>query len=111
MNSEYKWIKTASTDAFPDNGGMAVLVEGKQIAVFNFSRREKWYATDNRCPHKGEQCIARGMLGDSDGEPKVACPFHKRTFSLETGKCLNGEEYEISIYPVKIQDGFVFVGM
>ena len=56
--------------------------------------------------------LARGMIGDQAGEPKVACPFHKKTFSLCTGKNLNGEEgYELQVYPVKIEDGYVYLGV
>lgn len=104
-----KWIKAAKVTDIPENGGVAVLIENSQIAIFNFSGKNTWYATENKCPHRGEQCLARGLLGDSEGEAKVACPFHKRTFSLETGKCLNGEEYEIKTYPVKIENEEIYV--
>jgi len=53
------------------------------------------------------------MIGSTgtESEPKVACPFHKKTFSLKTGLCLSGDEYEIKTYPVRVKDGKVFVGM
>lgn len=105
------WIKTAAVSDFPENTGMAVLVEGKQIAVFNFTKLNKWFAMLNRCPHKGEQCLARGILGDLNGVPKVACPFHKKMFNLETGESLSGEPWKVKTYPVKIEDGLVFIGV
>ena len=40
-----------------------------------------------------EFVLSRGMLGDQNGTPKVACPLHKKTFSLESGACLSGEDY------------------
>ena len=55
--------------------------------------------------------LARGMIGSTGDEPKVACPFHKKTFSLESGACLSGDDYEIKTYPVKIEDGMVFVSI
>lgn len=106
-----EWVKAASVEDFPQNGGAAVLIKGEQIAVFNFTNEGRWYATQNRCPHKGEMAIARGLTGDSEGHPKVACPFHKKTFSLEDGKCLTDEEYQLKTYPVKVEDGFVFIGI
>jgi nitrite reductase/ring-hydroxylating ferredoxin subunit len=39
------------------------------------------------------------------------CLFHKKTFSLETGLNLQGEEYCINVYPVKVEDGFVYIGV
>ncbi|MEM6699189.1 MAG: nitrite reductase small subunit NirD, partial [Bacteroidota bacterium] len=75
------WFRVAKTQDFPTNGGACVKYKDKQIAVFNFSRRNEWYACQNLCPHKLEMIIARGMIGDEAGEPKVACPLHKKTFS------------------------------
>jgi nitrite reductase (NADH) small subunit len=63
------------------------------------------------CPHKYEMALSRGIIGDSSNEPKVACPFHKKTFSLKSGACMSGDPYEIETYPVKIEDGYVFIGI
>ncbi len=104
------WFKVASVDDFPENGGLCVKYKDKQIAVYNFSRKNNWYACQNVCPHKMEMVLSRGMLGDEKGVPKIACPLHKNTFSLETGENLNGDLDAISIYPVKIENGFVFIG-
>jgi nitrite reductase (NADH) small subunit len=54
--------------------------------------------------------LSRGMLGDDNGIPKVACPMHKKTFSLESGENINGDLSAISTYPVKIEDNFVYIG-
>lgn len=104
------WFKAAPVSAFPTNGGACVLYKGKQIAVFNFTRRNAWYACQNLCPHKMQMILSRGMVGSEQGQPKVACPFHKKTFSLQTGECLNGDECSIATYPVKVEDGFVYIG-
>ena len=54
--------------------------------------------------------LSRGMIGDQNGIPKVACPLHKKTFSLITGENLNGDLPAIATYPVKIEDKFVYIG-
>ncbi|GEO02468.1 hypothetical protein AAE02nite_01320 [Adhaeribacter aerolatus] len=105
------WFKAAEVSAFPADGGACVKYQNQQIAVFNFTRRNEWYACQNMCPHKQQMILARGLVGDQCGEPKVACPFHKKTFSLLTGENLNGECYEIQTYPVKVEDGFVYIGI
>ena len=106
------WHLACYESDVPQDGGACALIEGQQVAIFNFSRRGEWYATDNECPHRQQMALSRGMIGSQDGEPKVACPFHKKTFSLKTGKCLSDEGcYEISTYDVKVEDGLVYVAL
>lgn len=104
------WFKAARVEAFPENGGACVKYKDMQIAVFNFSRRNEWFACQNLCPHKMQMVLSRGMIGSLEGEAKVACPFHKKTFSLKTGECLNADECSIAVFPVRIEDGFVHIG-
>lgn len=106
-----EWVATLPADEFPENGGLNVKIEDLQIAVFNFTRRNEWYATQNLCPHKQQMILSRGMIGSDGEEPKVACPFHKKTFSLKTGENLNGDECPIATYPVKVESGMVYVGI
>lgn len=105
------WFKAAPVAKFPENGGACVKIDDKQIAVFNFTAEGKWYASQNVCPHKMEMVLSRGMIGEDCGTPKIACPLHKKTFSLKTGENLNGEDYAIAVYPVKVKDGFVYIGI
>lgn len=104
------WYNAGKTSNFSEDGGACIKYKNLQIAVFNFTRENKWYACQNLCPHKLEMVLSRGMIGDSKGVAKVACPMHKKTFSLQTGENLNGDLNAIATYPVKIEDGFVFIG-
>ncbi len=108
-----KWFFACNADDVPMNGGACVKYKEEQIAVFNFTRRGEWYATQNLCPHKQQMALSRGMIGSAGEacEPKVACPFHKKTFSLLSGECLTGDEYGIKIYPVKVESGKVYIGV
>ena len=108
-----QWVPACFTDDVPDNGGACVMLKGEQIAVYNFTRRGEWFATQNLCPHKQQMALSRGMIGSvgDDCDPKVACPFHKKTFSLQTGACLSGDDYQIKIYPVRVSDGKVYIEM
>jgi nitrite reductase (NADH) small subunit len=105
------WHQVATTDDIPENSGACVMYNGKQIAIYNFTSRGEWYATQNLCPHKQEMALSRGLIGDTAGEPKVACPFHKKSYSLKTGQCLSGDLYEIETYPVKVENGVIFLGI
>lgn len=104
------WFKAASVNDFPKDGGACVKYKDKQIAVYNYKRTQTWYACQNLCPHKLEMVLSRGMIGDQGGIPKVACPMHKKTFSLETGENLNGDLGAIATYPVKVEDNIVYIG-
>ena len=105
-----KWVNVGKAKDFPENGGACIKYKNKQIAVFNFTRESTWYACQNLCPHKLEMVLSRGMIGDKEGIPKVACPMHKKTFSLKDGNNLNGEDYKIAVYPVKIEAENVYIG-
>mgnify|MGYP000870666629 CR=1 FL=1 len=105
------WVKACRVEDVPINGGVCVKLGEEQIALFYFTRRNEWFATQNECPHRRQMALSRGMIGTAGDTPKVACPFHKKTFSLVTGECLNGEECTIRIYPVRVDEGVVFIGI
>ncbi|MDZ4725582.1 MAG: nitrite reductase small subunit NirD [Leptospira sp.] len=94
---------------FEAEGGVTAKVGEKQIAIFFFQSRNEWYACDNACPHTGDMVLSRGFLGDTNGDPKIVCPLHKRNFSLTSGECLSGEKYKINTYPVLVENGFVYL--
>lgn len=96
------WVRVGSVGDFPRDAGMSIKYGTAQIAVFHFASSGQWYAAQNQCPHKKDMVLSRGIIGDQGGRPKVACPLHKKTFSLEDGRCLTGEEYEVVTFPVRI---------
>src|SRR5690349_12503488 len=109
LTERLTWFKACHTHDVPENGGVCVKYKHLQIALFNFSRRGEWYACQNLCPHRRQMALSRGMIGSSNGEPKVACPFHKKNFSLNDGHCMNDDECEsIKTYRVRVENGTVF---
>ncbi|MSQ96734.1 MAG: nitrite reductase small subunit NirD [Gemmataceae bacterium] len=104
-----RWVPVGKTWSFPHDGGATIKYGKTQIAVFNFASRGEWYATQNMCPHKREFVLSRGLLGDQGDKPKVACPVHKKTFSLETGKGMNDKEFSIQTFPVKVDGDDVYL--
>lgn len=105
------WFPACRADDVPHNGGVCVKYGEEQIALFHFARRGEWYATQNLCPHRRQMALSRGLIGTHADEPKIACPFHKKTFSLVTGECLSDDECSIKTYPVKIEHGSVYIGV
>jgi nitrite reductase (NADH) large subunit len=108
-NPALRWVQVGFADDFPIDGGATIKYGKSQIAVFNFASRGQWYASQNMCPHKKAFVLSRGIIGTAGDEPKIACPLHKKTFSLESGKSLQSEEYRLKTFPVKVENGKVFV--
>ena len=105
------WFPACNASDVPQNGGVCVKYKEEQIALFNFTRRGEWYASQSMCPHRRQMALSRGMIGSQNDEPKIACPFHKKTFSLIDGHCMSGEEYSIKTYPVKVENDVVYIGI
>ncbi len=80
-----EWVPAGKVWDFPIDGGRTIQHGKSQVAVFHFRSRGEWYACQNMCPHKKEMVLSRGIIGDQAGIPKVACPLHKKTFSLASG--------------------------
>ncbi len=104
-----QWIAVGHVADFPKDGGAAIKYGDVQIAVFNFTSRGEWYACQNMCPHKKAFVLSRGIVGTEGDMPKVACPLHKKTFSLESGDCTSGDDLSVKVFPVKIADDQVFL--
>ncbi len=105
------WVRVGRVTDFPQDGGAAIKYGRVQIAVFNFTSRGEWYACQNMCPHKKAFVLARGIVGDAAGIPKVACPLHKKTFSLESGESLQQEAYRIRTFPVRVEGDEVYLDL
>ena len=78
--------------------------------MYNFASRGEWYAAQNMCPHKRTFALSRGLIGDKAGTPSVACPVHKKTFALDSGKSISDPDtYHVLTFRVKAEEGHVFV--
>jgi nitrite reductase (NADH) large subunit len=108
-NEAARWVNVGRVEDFPCDGGRAIKYGATQIAVFHFASRQEWYACQNMCPHRREFVLSRGILGDTQGVPKVACPVHKKAFALASGECVSGEDYSVAVFPVKVEGGAVCV--
>lgn len=97
-----QWVVLGSAAAVPRDGGATFKYGRHQIAVFNFARRNEWYACQNLCPHKQEMVLSRGIIGDTAGIPKLTCPMHKKSFSLVDGHGLNDDIYSIQTFAVRV---------
>ncbi len=80
------WVEICSYDAIYPDTGVCALVDGRQVAVYRLSDGTL-HAVSNFDPFSGANVLSRGIVGDRNGEPKVASPIYKQTFNLRTGVC------------------------
>jgi nitrite reductase (NADH) large subunit len=111
QEQQAQWVRVGAVSDFPHNGGATVKYGKVQIAVFNFTSKGEWYASQQMCPHKKAFVLSRGIIGDANGTPKIACPLHKKAYSLMSGECISGGDYSIQLFPVNVVGEDVFLSL
>ncbi|KAK4702458.1 nitrite reductase (NAD(P)H), partial [Phenoliferia sp. Uapishka_3] len=83
--------------------------QDSQLAIFHVPGKGYW-ATQQLCPHKRAFVLDHGIIGDDkDGNLYVSCPLHKRNFRLDTGDCINDDEYKILAFEAKEEGGKILL--
>jgi nitrite reductase (NADH) small subunit len=108
---ELNWIDTCALDDIPPASGVAALIGERQIALVRADDGDRVYALSNYDPFSEAFVIARGIVGDRGGRPKIASPIYKQTFDLETGACFDDPLVKLPVFPVRVRDGRVAVGI
>lgn len=108
-DSTWSWVDVGEEALYNKNGGAAAKVGKSELAVFHHAGMGKWYASQNSCPHKQLQVLSRGLIGMHGETPKIACPIHKNTYNLETGKGISNAGLNIATFDAKSEGGRVFV--
>ena len=111
--SALAWIDICALDDILPDTGVAALVGGRQIALVRVGEGAgdgaEVYALDNFDPFSHAFVIARGIVGDRQGVPKIASPIFKQSFDLRTGQCLDDPAVRLTSYPVRVVEGRVLV--
>ena len=69
-----------------------------------------WCLTiDNYDPIGGANVLSRGIVGDINGELVVASPLYKQHFSLLSGRCLEDDSVQVSVYQARLEGDAVIV--
>jgi nitrite reductase (NADH) large subunit len=107
MKPPVSWKFVCELDEILPGAGVAALIDGKQIAVFR--NGDDVYALDNYDPNSDANVLARGLVGDIQGELVVASPLYKHHFSLISGRCIEDPEKSVPAYPARVSEGRVWV--
>jgi nitrite reductase (NADH) small subunit len=106
-----RWLDVCALADVPIACGVAALVEGRQIALVRPSEDDRLFALSNFDPFSEAFVIARGIVGDKAGRPKIASPIFKQSFDLETGACLDDPSVRLPTYPVRVRADRVEVAL
>ena len=103
---EQDWIDVCAIDDITPDTGVAVLIRDLQIAIVRVGEGdgEQIFAVGNYDPFSRAFVIARGIVGDRAGVPKIASPIFKQNFDLRTGQCLDNPAVALATYRVRVRD-------
>jgi nitrite reductase (NADH) small subunit len=105
--NDHRWVRVTRIDNIPVREGRAVILGGREIALFNLG--DKVLATDNQCPHQGGPLCDGIVTGES-----VVCPLHAWKVNLASGdveRPTHGKDHCVSTYPTRVEDGIVIIGL
>ncbi len=105
-----EWICVGRESDLPEGRVMTVTARTTSICLSHF--KGQWAAMDNHCPHQGgplgEGSIETGVGGDC----WIRCPWHGWDFDPLTGRSPSGhEDSGQALFPVKIEESEIFVGL
>ncbi|HEY6477527.1 MAG TPA: nitrite reductase small subunit NirD [Polyangia bacterium] len=103
------WTDVCALDEVTPDTGVAALVGGRQIAIVRVGDGDEVYAVDNFDPFSRAFVIARGIVGDRQGVPKIASPIFKQSFDLRSGQCLDDPAVRLGVYPVRVERGRIAI--
>ncbi|MGM0449753.1 MAG: nitrite reductase small subunit NirD [Pseudomonadota bacterium] len=110
MTQHTEWTHLGSKADLVAGAGIGARLGDRQVAIFHIPELEQsLFAVDNYCPISGVNIIARGIVGDIEGEPVVATPLYKKHFSLLDGRCLEDEKHQLATYTARVEEGNVLV--
>jgi nitrite reductase (NADH) small subunit len=77
---------------------------GRELAIFNLG--DRFFATDNCCPHKGGPLCDGIVTGSA-----VVCPLHAWKVNLATGEVERPSAANTCVrtYPARVDDGIIVV--
>jgi len=97
-------VAVCKTDELlPDTGKVCALGSegGECLVVFHQGR---YYALGSLCPHQNTP-----LNGAHAAANTLICRRHGYRFDLNSGDCLTASGYGLPVYPVDVNDDFVYV--
>jgi nitrite reductase (NADH) small subunit len=99
------WIEVGEIEAIPRLSARVIETDQGNIAVFRTSKDEI-FALEDHCPHKGGP-LSQGIVHGT----KVTCPLHNLIMDLTNGEAVAPDEGCAISFPVKIDQGKIFLSL
>lgn len=100
-----QWTEILAIEDIPRLGSRVVRTDTMDIALFRTSLDEVFALRDS-CPHKGGP-LSQGIVHGN----AVTCPLHNWKIDLESGTALGPDEGCTHRFPVKVENGRVFIAL
>jgi len=97
------WVEVGAVDDIPRQGARVVFLGDTPVAVFR-TVDDEIFALLDRCPHKGGP-LSQGIVYGR----RVTCPLHDWKLHLDTGLAVAPDEGCAARYPIRIEDGLVWL--
>ena len=107
--NEPRWVRVTASANIPPREGRAVIVAGRELALFNLGAGDRFLATENRCPHQGGPLCDGIVTGSS-----VVCPLHAWKVNLDSGaveRPPHATDHCVETFPTRVEDGVVLIGL
>ena len=98
-----EWKKVVELENIPVLGARVVKTPDMDIAVFR-SNDNQVFAVRDACPHK-QGPLSQGIMHGFS----VTCPLHNWKINLKSGEALAPDEGCVNVFPVKVEDGIVYL--
>jgi nitrite reductase (NADH) small subunit len=109
-NAEPSWVTVCQVAELEPFWGEAALIDDTQVALFLLPD-SLVRAVSNQDPVTGSFVMSRGIVGSRGDRATIASPLNKQVYDLETGECLSSDGPALSVFPVRISEGAVEVGI
>lgn len=99
------WTDIVALEDIPKLGARVLQTDTMNIALFRTATDEV-FAIKDECPHK-QGPLSQGIVHGST----VTCPMHNWNIDLASGEALGADVGCTNTYPVKIENGRVFLAL
>jgi nitrite reductase (NADH) small subunit len=86
----------------PIGRSKSIRVGDQTVALYHTANG--FFASDDRCPHRGGPLAQGDLIGD-----EIVCPWHLWGFNLETGLCPGNPEISVTMHEVKVDGERILV--